>query len=256
MKKFKLLLILAATIAFSQMAWAQGLSDSGTTIKSELFMLANATEDSGTGNSIAYDRNGTRDGDIPCLPSHGEVENINAWCNETFSQGIALAEGWNWFSTDVEISLDDLKTALLTALPNTSVTIKSRTQSTKDIVRTHLWNGTLDWDITKMYKIEVPSACEITLEGDPINPAEHPITIVSGPNWIGYPLIESMAVTEAFANFEAVTGDVLKSKSGSTRYRNGSWRPNGLTTLEPGQGYIFNSAATGNRTLVFPSSAK
>ena len=256
MKKFKLLLILAATIAFSQMAWAQGLSDTDTTIESELFMLAYATEDSETEYPIAYDRNGTRDGEMPCLPSHGEVENMSAWCNETFSQEIALVEGWNWFSTDVEIPLNDLKTALLTALPNTSVTIKSRTQSTKYIVRTHTWNGVLDWDITKMYKIEVPNACGITLEGDPINPAEHPITIVSGPNWIGYPLVESMAVTAAFANFGAITGDVVKSKSGSTRYRNGSWRPNGLTTLEPGQGYIFNSAATGNRTLVFSSGAK
>ena len=167
-----------------------------------------------------------------------------------------LTQGVNWFSSDLEITLDDLKESLLTALPETSITIKGKSGSIKYIVRTHSWNGTLDWDITKMYKIDVPNACEITLEGDPIIPADHPITIVNGPNWIGYPLVGSMTVTAAFANFGVVNGDVVKSKSGSTRYWNGSWRPNGLNTLEPGQGYIFNSAATGERTLVFPSGAK
>ena len=164
-------------------------------------------------------------------------------------QFIALSAGTNWFSTNVEVTLDDLKAALLAALPNTSITIKSRTQSIKYIVRTHSWNGTLDWDVSRMYKIQVPSACEITLEGVPINPAEHPITIVNGPNWIGYPLAESKTVTEVMAYFGAVTGDVVKSKSGSTRYRNGSWRPNGLTDFEPGQGYIFNSACSTPRVL-------
>ena len=179
------------------------------------------------------------------------IEKMSAPHQTTF-----LSEGWNWFSTYMEVSLDDLKDALMTALPETSIIIKSRTQSIKYIVRTHTWNGTLDWDVTQMYKIDVPSACEITLEGNPIDPPHYPITVVNGPNWIGYPLAESMTVTAAFANFGVLNGDVIKAKSGSTRYMNGSWRPNGLTILVPGQGYIFNSAATGNRTLVFPSGAK
>ena len=173
------------------------------------------------------------------------------------SQSVNLSTGYNWFSTNVEITLDDLKAALLDALPDaTSITIKSRTQSTRYVVRTHAWNGTLDWDMTQMYKIEVPSACEIALEGAPIYPADHPIILVNGSNWIGYPLSESMSVAAALADFEALNGDVIKSKSGSTRYLNGSWRPNGLDTLEPGQGYIYNSTATDERCLVFPSGTK
>ena len=191
-------------------------------------------------------------GDVTCNVSlSGEVTQV-----EQTAQTMALSQGWNWFSTNVEITLDDLKAALLEALPNTSITIKSRTQSIKYIVRTHIWNGTLDWDITRMYKIEVSSECEITLEGTPINPVEHPITIVSGTNWIGYPLAESMTVTEAMANFEAVTGDVIKSKTGSTRYNRGAWRPNGLTEFEPGQGYIYNSSSTDEKTLIFPAGTK
>ena len=171
------------------------------------------------------------------------------------TQTIVLATGTNWVSVNVEVTLDELKAALVAALPETAITIKGKAGSIKYVVRTHNWNGTLVWDITNMYKIEVPSACELTLGGMPINPAEHPITITPNTaNWIAYPLSNSMTLSEAFAGFEAVTGDVIQSKGGSARYRNGSWRSNGLTTLDPGQGYIYKSAATGDRTLVFPSS--
>ena len=211
------------------------------------------------GNKMAFFGNVQQ---VPNLVGIYELSVIpSSWsnCIEKMSaphQTTFLSEGWNWFSTYMEVSLDDLKDALMTALPETSIIIRSRTQSIKYIVRTHTWNGTLDWDVTQMYKIDVPNACEITLEGNPIDPPHYPITIVNGPNWIGYPLAESMTVTAAFANFGVLNGDVIKAKSGSTRYMNGSWRPNGLTILVPGQGYIFNSAATGERTLVFPSGAK
>ena len=166
-----------------------------------------------------------------------------------------LGGAWNWWSTYLDITLDDLKAALLEASPNTTITIKSRTQSTKYVVRTHTWNGTLNWDIAQMYKILVPDACEITLEGLPVNPAEHPITVSDGANWIGYPLSQNMSVNNALAGFPAVNNDIIKSKTNVTIYTRGSWK-GGLSTFEPGQGYIFKSAATGNRTLVFPSGAK
>ena len=104
-----------------------------------------------------------------------------------------------------------------------------------------------------MYKIYVGSACEITLEGMPINPSEHPITIHNGPNWIGYPLGENMTLDNAFAGF-AVNGDVLKHKGGSANYQGGRWR--GSFNLQPGQGYIYNSNVSGDRVLTFPTTAK
>ena len=44
----------------------------------------------------------------------------------------SLAAGWNWFSTSCDITLDDLKAALVEALPGTySITIQSKAESTK-----------------------------------------------------------------------------------------------------------------------------
>ena len=175
----------------------------------------------------------------------------------TPTQTIALAAGTNWFSTYLEITLDDLKAALVAALPNaTEIVIKSKTQNTR--YNGTSWRGNLTWDLSKMYLITVQSACEITLEGELINPADHPATILSGQtNWIAFPVNEEMTLDEAFANFNAIKNDVVKSKTGNARYTGTSWRASGLTKLEPGKGYLFNSATTDqnqSRTLIFPTS--
>ena len=104
------------------------------------------------------------------------------------TQTVALSEGTNWFSTYVEITLDDLKAALAAATPNNAITIKSSEgQSAVYSPRTHTWSGQLtSMDVVMRYNITVAEDCEITLEGMPIDPADHPITILGGgaKTWI------------------------------------------------------------------------
>ena len=170
-------------------------------------------------------------------------------------QTVELAAGWNWFSSNLDITLDDLKTALVAALPGTDITIKSRTQNTAYNPNTHRWMGTLNTlDVTQMYMIFVSSDCEITLEGTPIDPTEHPVTINNGSNWIAFPLGEGMTISDAFAGF-AVNGDKVKSRNNNTQYIGGSWRGL-LTTFEPGQGYMYISNSQETRTFTFPANAK
>ena len=171
----------------------------------------------------------------------------------TQTQNVALAQGTNWFSTYVEITLDNLKAAL-EATGNTSITIQSKNDGLTTYNGTR-WRGTLNvLDVTQMYMVTVESDCEIVLEGMPVNPSEHPITIHNGANWIAFPLSESMTLTDAFAEI-AVSGDVVNSKnSGLATYTN-RWRGT-LGTLVPGQGCIYNSASEGDRILIFPTNAK
>ena len=173
----------------------------------------------------------------------------------TLQQTITLTVGQNWFSTYLDITLDDLKDALVEALPGaTNIMIKAKSGYT--YYNGTSWRGTLNtFAAVQMYMIIINSDCEITLEGMPINPAENAITIGPGANWIGFPFGESMTVIEAFAEFEAVSGDMIKSKETYATYNGTRWR-GALTTLVPGQGYIFNSASSGQRTLVFPTSSK
>jgi len=171
------------------------------------------------------------------------------------TQTTALNQGWNWFSTNVDITLEDLQNALVDALPNTSITIKSKDNGTTTY-NGSIWRGQLNTlEVTQMYRISVSTACEITIEGMPINPAEHPITISNGANWIGFPLSESMSLSNAFNGF-AVSGDMVKSKdNGIATYNGTQWRGT-LNTLMPGQGYIYKSNVQEDRTFTFPTNAK
>ena len=167
----------------------------------------------------------------------------------------ALSAGWNWFSTYLDINLDQLKAALVTALPGTDITIKSRTQNTAYNPNNDRWIGQLiSFDVTQMYMIYVGADCEITISGLPINPAEHPVTIQNGSNWIAFPFSENMTVSNAFAGF-AVNGDKVKSRNNNTQYIGNSWRGQ-LNTLVSGQGYMYISNTEGTRTFTFPISTK
>jgi hypothetical protein len=172
---------------------------------------------------------------------------------QVVTQTIALSQGWNWFSANVEITLTDLENALVEALPSTSIKIKSQSNgSTSYNGRT--WRGALNsLDVTQMYMISVNTDCEITLTGVPINPAEHTVTISNGVNWIAFPLSQSMTLSNAFAGF-AVSGDKVKSQTSTGNYNGTSWRPN--ISLEPGKGYMYISNMQGTRTFTFPASAK
>ena len=174
----------------------------------------------------------------------------------TVEQTYTLAAGCNWWSTNVNITLDDLKAALLKALPNAnSITIKSQGYG-QTTWNGRFWSGQL-WtlNVTRMFKINVPADCELTLTGTPINPAEHPVTINEGTNWIGYPLRESMAVTDAFADF-AANNDIVKSVAFGQANWNGRRWMGTLKNLMLGKGYIYKSSVMGSRTFTFPTSAK
>jgi hypothetical protein len=110
-----------------------------------------------------------------------------------------------------------------------------------------------------MYMVKVPEAGEITLEGMPIDPSTLPITVTPGINWIAFPLSTEMTLSEAFAGFPAQGDNISSFDDGQANWNSGAQRwIGGLNNnnLKPGKGYIYNSKATVNKTLVFPMPAK
>ena len=115
------------------------------------------------------------------------------------TQHVSLVAGTNWFSANVDITLDDLKAALVEALPNTVITIKASGSSTSYKPNMHRWIGQLGtgqnvFTLSQLYMITVTADAEFTLEGMPIDAAGLPITIKKGANWISYPLKGSMTL--------------------------------------------------------------
>ena len=208
---------------------------------------------------------GTAQNDLRvALPTHNLIGNQDASVS-TVTQTVDLVEGWNWVSFNVVITMDDLKAAIVDALPDQSgMTIKDNNKKTTTYSNAGSnpgWKGSLRAiDLTQMYRISVPAACEISLEGMPMDPAEYPVTIKSGVNWIGFPLAEEMTVATAFAEYSATAGDQIKAKTASgnqiaTYNATSGWKGS-LRKLTPGNGYIYKSAASGTSTFTFPSLGK
>jgi hypothetical protein len=170
-------------------------------------------------------------------------------------QTVELAQGTNWWSTNLDITLEELKTAIEAALgSNGTATIKSQNSSIS--YSNGVWrSSSMDFDIREMYQILVSTGCEITLTGMLVNPANYEITIHSGVNWIGFLPNESMSVDDAFFGLNPVLGDVVKSSDGTYTFNGNVWR-GAVEPLKPGHGYIYYSKATDNKTFTFPTNAK
>ena len=208
----------------------------------------------------AFAQHGHREGDVTyapiALPEHELSENQDASIVSTKPQTVSLDEGANWVSFYVNTTLDDLKSALVAALPtgnSTMITIKSRNQNVK--YQRGRWSGSLTaLDMTQMYTVIVSEACEITLEDMPVDPSTLTAAINPGANWIAFPYETSMTVANFFAGF-AQDQDQVKARTTNSKYQRGRWGGS-LTTLESGQGYIYVSADSNPRTFTFPTSAK
>ena len=173
------------------------------------------------------------------------------------TQTIALVEGANWVSFNVETNLNDLKAALVEAFPNTAISIKSKNQTHSYNPSNNRWSGRFDaLNLANMYIIRVVQNGEIVLQGLPVDPSEHPITINAGVSvYLAYPFSENMTLTDAFAGF-ASNGDKIKSKTKNCNYTRNRWG-NQITSLEPGKGYIYVGAADAGdgRVFVYPDNS-
>ena len=166
---------------------------------------------------------------------------------------VTLTQGWSWWSTNLNITLEELENAIAAVVGTSgTATIKSKNGSITYANGQWRQSGstTMTLDIRQMYKIQTSTACQITLTGVPVNPADYEITVNPGNNWIGFPCGESMSVTDAFSGLHPVNGDVIKSKGGSSIYQGTGWRGN-VETLIPGQGYIYQSKATESKTFTY-----
>ena len=166
-------------------------------------------------------------------------------------QTITLTAGWSWWSTYLDIDLAQLEEAL----GSTGISITSQHNGFIGNYSGTWAGGLQSISPSKMYKLDLDAKVTITLNGVPVNPADYPITLNEGSNWIGYPVSENMSIVEAFAGANPENGDVVSSYNGSSMYYNGAWYGD-IQTLVPGQGYIYDSKATETKTFTFPSPSR
>ena len=177
-------------------------------------------------------------------PHHFVIEEGPAVVEQT----ITIPSDWSWWSTCLDITLEDLEAALGTAC----LGITSQHDGFIGNYSGYWAGGLQSISPSKMYKLDLSSDVTITLSGVPVNPADCPITLDYGANWIGYPMSRSMSLEEAFAGANPVNGDMVSSLGASSMYYNGTWYGE-LHTLVPGLGYIYKSNALESKSFTFPT---
>lgn len=176
-------------------------------------------------------------------------EDVSTSYRLTTTHSESMVAGWNWYSTYIEQSGTDGMLQLKNELGANGVQIKSQTASTQ-----HLSNGSWFGSLTtleneKSYRVNVSAETDANISGRPTKVAECQITLQPNWTWIGYPLLITQSVSDALSGFTPRNGDVIKSQGSTSTYLINRWFPS--LNLEPGQGYLYKSNATENRTLTY-----
>ena len=138
-----------------------------------------------------------------------------------------LHKGWNWLSHN----LDTIVSAELIAGGETETFI-SCDGTTTDAT-----------PASASYKAKVGTDRSYTLQGIQINPADMVINLREGWNWIGYPLGQTLTVSEAMQTAQPDEHDCIVGQEGFAQFAGGKWQGS-LKAMRPGQGYMYMSGSS------------
>jgi len=180
--------------------------------------------------------------------------NVNCGESSNITQTTNFAQGWNWWSTYVEQEGIEGLTMLEQGLGSNGYQIKSQTDYVTNYGSS--WMGTLNSiNNEETYMLNNTADCQVVLTGTSVSPTDHPITIHSGWNWIGYPCTNTMSVTDAFAGYTPANNDQLKSQNGYAMYYSGMWIGR-LQNITPGTGLLYLSNNGSTNTLIYPEGGR
>lgn len=169
--------------------------------------------------------------------SESEVKEYS-YSIKTTSMKLNLSEGWNWIShnQDADIIVADLQQDYVNR-------ILSQEGELYNDPKLGFVGRMDDFQATHSIKLQTKQQATYALSGEQFNPSAKTIDLMQGWNWMGYPVEQVMALDETLAYLDAEEGDCLASiEGGFAEYVNGSWTGT-LTTMTPGQGYLYKSAS-------------
>ena len=172
-------------------------------------------------------------------------------------QHMQLDKGWAWTS----IYVQPASTAIADVLPQNSTELKKL-----HTVKSHTGFATVAADGSKvtgmlqtiepgqMYKVRTKAATSFDVLGTLINVRNTEATMAPQYNWIGTLSNVVMSPAQAFADLQPENGDMVKTRTAFSTYRDGVWEGN-LQSIVPGQGYIYLSKAAEAKTFRYPQVA-
>ncbi len=177
--------------------------------------------------------------------------------NNTYQMVTQLPKGWKWISFNLASGdMADVNAMLSSVSSQTGDLIKGQTLY-DNYSSTIGWQGSLSsgggFDNKSMYMIKTSVTDSLVYTGAKLNPAELPITINTGWNWIGYTPAVNIEISDALGNYNAADGDLLKSQYAFAMYDGMLGWIGDLKYLKPGLGYMLKTS-NGTGTLVYPET--
>ena len=155
------------------------------------------------------------------------------------NQAITLEQGWNWWSSYINLEANGL-TQVENGLGNDGIYIKSQDNGFVGKDGSDWYGSLLGLHNQDMYMIQASAPVQFTMSGVCVNASQLDMDLVTGWNWIGYPLTSEQSVNNALSQLDANDGDILKTLDKMCIYDVDGWYGT-LHNMNPGQGYLFYS---------------
>ena len=198
----------------------------------------------------------------PALPNTMPAEDMTlkaVWGPKRRDMVYNLNEGWSWVSFYmINPDMKNFDTVLSSLSWNSTDEIKGADAWAIYSAKKNKWVGTgtvKGFSDLSMYKIHSSySGQELKLEGSYVNSkGNKEIYIEKGWNYLPYLSLSVLPVDEALQNYVASEGDILKSQTQSATFINGVWNvAGGLTSMEPGKGYMLYRSADNKVSFTYP----
>lgn len=170
----------------------------------------------------------------------------------------SLANGWNWWSTYIELNGSESLTMLENSLGNNADQIKSWSDGYVNRIEYYgyvFWSGSLSSIYNdEMYMINANQACVSEISGNAVSMEDVQITLNPGWNWVGFPCIQNLNVSNALTQFDPQPNDMIKGRNGYASYityGSYSFWSGSLNTLVSGQGYKYYSNSNTSKTVTY-----
>ena len=172
---------------------------------------------------------------------------------------IPLNTGWTWISLPLSSSQLANTNSLMNTVNAQEGNIFSSVSSYDQYDSNLGWLGNITSTTNILnavsYKVNISAMDTIHLIGTRLHPdsTDALITVNPGWNWIGYVSTKTLPIEEAMGNYNAQTGDVLKSQYGFAYYDNLIGWTGSLTHLIGGKGYMLYTLTSS--TFTYPLTA-
>lgn len=223
----------------------------GPVLKIRLRRKADATNETATvsmNNVVLSDVKGNN-------KNSGSIVSKNIELLSTHS--IELKQGWNWYSTYIDINGEDGFSVLKDMLGNNAKIIKSQTEFALYYEEQAIWDGSLkSYDNKVFYMINMLNPLTLEMQGVMTDMSNYEIIIKPGWNWINYSNNEEKNLNEVDLGFTPTDGDLIKSQTEFAKYYEGFGWDGSLNVMKSGGAYMYYSNDTENNIMSFINDKK